>query len=762
MSEAHADADHMRRELEQLRAVHDATERRLRATHAVARVLAEETSIESAQPRILAALGTALGCALAGFWVPVGGELVARATWAAQGNDAPWHAEARRHRFVHGAGIAGRVWRERGPVWVPDVAADLMLPQRSLLLAAQTRSGLGFPVVAGTEVLGVIELFMHDTEAPDDQLVEVLRTIGGHLGQFLQNARTLEQRSQMARASEELSQSLDLDAVLTTLARSAVPWLGDWCAIHLVDSTEPVIHHVNPGMTGRARELQVPRATPPIETSLRERAIQFVPEVTETVITDVAVSREHADAIRALEVSSWAVVPIVARGAAVGAIALVTEGPRRIAPDQVAVLEELASRGALAIASARVYEDATTSTRELEVERETLGKLNDIGRRLSGELDQQAVVQEVIDCATQLIDAELGAFFYTFDDEHGDTHNLHTVSGISRDGFAKLGLPRPNDKTLKRVDDVSLDSRKRAAITDPAPAVRSYLVVPAVSRNGRSLGSLVFGHSQPARFTERSQRLAVAIAGYAAAALDNARLFSNAQRLIKELEKTNAELDLFAYAASHDLRAPLRGITNLASWIEEDLGTVVPKKVREHITMLKGRATRMDRLINGLLELARIGRARQRAERVDVTELLHETIDLIAPPETSRVLIIGAMPTMVAERFALQQVFLNLIGNAIQHSLRKDVVVRISSTERGDEHEFMINDNGVGVAPEHHERIWQLFQTLQSRDVVETTGIGLALVRKQVDATGGRAWIDPQPANAPGATFRFTWPKKSR
>jgi len=126
------------------------------------------------------------------------------------------------------------------------------------------------------------------------------------------------------------------------------------------------------------------------------------------------------------------------------------------------------------------------------------------------------------------------------------------------------------------------------------------------------------------------------------------------------------------------------------------------------------------------------------------------------------VLIIGAMPTMVAERFALQQVFLNLIGNAIQHSLRKDVVVRISSTERGDEHEFMINDNGVGVAPEHHERIWQLFQTLQSRDVVETTGIGLALVRKQVDATGGRAWIDPQPANAPGATFRFTWPKKSR
>jgi light-regulated signal transduction histidine kinase (bacteriophytochrome) len=240
--------------------------------------------------------------------------------------------------------------------------------------------------------------------------------------------------------------------------------------------------------------------------------------------------------------------------------------------------------------------------------------------------------------------------------------------------------------------------------------------------------------------------------------MDNARLFADAQRLIKELEKTNAELDQFAYAASHDLRAPLRGITNLAAWIEEDLGTSTPKKVKEHIAMLRGRASRMDKLINGLLELARVGRTRQRPERVDVTELMHETIDLLSPPESSRILVIGAMPTMTAERFALQQVFLNLIGNAIQHSGRKDVVVRISCEDRGEEYEFSVADNGVGIASEHHERVWQIFQTLSARDVVESTGIGLTIVRKQVEENGGRAWIDAQPKE--GATFRFTWPKR--
>jgi light-regulated signal transduction histidine kinase (bacteriophytochrome) len=290
--------------------------------------------------------------------------------------------------------------------------------------------------------------------------------------------------------------------------------------------------------------------------------------------------------------------------------------------------------------------------------------------------------------------------------------------------------------------------------------VRSYLAVPVVSRNGAAIGGLFLGHATIGVFTERSERTAIELAAHAAIAMDNAQLYDEAQRLIAELEKTNAELDQFAYAASHDLRAPLRGISNLASWIDEDLPDTTDATTKEHLRLLKVRAARMDRLINGLLELARVGRARQKAERVDVTDLLHETIELANPREETRIMMIGEMPMLVTERAALQQVLLHLIANALQHAGRDDVVVRISAVDRGDEWELAIADNGIGIPPEHHARVWQLFQTLQSRDVVESTGIGLAIVRKQVEGNGGRAWIDPSTPS--GATIRFTWPKRTK
>ena len=107
-----------------------------------------------------------------------------------------------------------------------------------------------------------------------------------------------------------------------------------------------------------------------------------------------------------------------------------------------------------------------------------------------------------------------------------------------------------------------------------------------------------------------------------------------------------------------------------------------------------------------------------------------------------------------------RSVFQHLIANALQHAGRDDVVVRISAIDRGDEWELAIADNGVGIPPEHHARVWQLFQTLQSRDIVESTGIGLAIVRKQVESNGGRVWIDPTTTS--GATMRFTWPKRTK
>ena len=225
------------------------------------------------------------------------------------------------------------------------------------------------------------------------------------------------------------------------------------------------------------------------------------------------------------------------------------------------------------------------------------------------------------------------------------------------------------------------------------------------------------------------------------------------------LERTNRELDSFAYAASHDLRAPLRGIANLAQWIEEDLigSGEIKAETREMLELMRGRMHRMEGLIEGLLQYSRAGRIHQQPEAVDVAALVREVVDFLSPPETVSVTISNDMPVIVTERLLLQQVFQNLIGNAIKHANRTDPSIIVGSKRVGPFYEFSVGDNGGGIPPEFHDRIWGIFQTLEARDRVEGAGIGLALVKKIVEAQAGRVWLESAPGA--GATFRFLWRK---
>ncbi|HET7221374.1 MAG TPA: ATP-binding protein [Vicinamibacterales bacterium] len=225
------------------------------------------------------------------------------------------------------------------------------------------------------------------------------------------------------------------------------------------------------------------------------------------------------------------------------------------------------------------------------------------------------------------------------------------------------------------------------------------------------------------------------------------------------LERSNKELDSFAYAASHDLRAPLRGIANLAQWIEEDLlgSENLKSETREMLELMRVRMHRMEELIEGLLQYSRAGRVHHEPERVNVGELVGEVVDLLSPPETVVVLADRDMPTIRTERLLLQQVFMNLIGNALKHAAGADAAIEIGCKRVGPFYEFSVTDNGPGIAPEFHDRIWGIFQTLEARDRVEGAGIGLALVKKIVEAQGGRAWVESAPGA--GATFRFLWRK---
>ena len=223
------------------------------------------------------------------------------------------------------------------------------------------------------------------------------------------------------------------------------------------------------------------------------------------------------------------------------------------------------------------------------------------------------------------------------------------------------------------------------------------------------------------------------------------------------LEKRNQELDQFAYATSHDLRAPLRAIANLSEWIEEDLADKLDCDTRHNINLLRSRVHRMENIIKGLLDYSRIGRTNPQFQQVEVRQMLEEIIDSLDIPEGYEVQILGAMPTLVTELIPLQQIFYNLISNAVKHCECDRAKIKISTQDLGEYYEFSVSDNGVGIDPQHHARIFTIFQTLQSRDTKESTGIGLSIVKKAVENHGGTIEIESQLGK--GSTFKFTWQK---
>lgn len=226
---------------------------------------------------------------------------------------------------------------------------------------------------------------------------------------------------------------------------------------------------------------------------------------------------------------------------------------------------------------------------------------------------------------------------------------------------------------------------------------------------------------------------------------------------MKNLEKTNSELDKFAYVVSHDLKAPLRAIGNLTGWIEEDMGGSMPDELRGHFNIIKGRVVRMEGLINGILDYTKASKKGGELLSFSSDELVRETIDLIGPPESAVIHVREHLPVMKTERVKLQQIFLNLIHNAIKYNDKEDVQVEVGCDDAGADWKFFVKDNGPGIEPRFHEKIFVIFQTLNARDEVESRGVGLAIVKKIIEEEGGRIWIESDKGK--GATFYFTWPK---
>ena len=223
-----------------------------------------------------------------------------------------------------------------------------------------------------------------------------------------------------------------------------------------------------------------------------------------------------------------------------------------------------------------------------------------------------------------------------------------------------------------------------------------------------------------------------------------------------QLEKINAELDKFAYIVSHDLKAPLRGINNLSEWIEEDLGENIAPDIKKQMTLLRGRVHRMENLINGILDYSRAGRIAGKQKEVKVGELIQSIVDSLQPDPKFKFKINPDMPTLHTEEIALEQIFSNFISNALKYNNSENPIIEIDVIKGTSFHTFSVMDNGPGIEEAFKDKIFEIFQTLQARDKVESTGVGLAIVKKIIEDKNSKVWLESEPGEY--TKFSFTWP----
>ena len=402
--------------------------------------------------------------------------------------------------------------------------------------------------------------------------------------------------------------------------------------------------------------------------------------------------------------------------------------------------------------------------------------MNETGTDLASELDLQSLLQTVTDAATELTGAQFGAFFYNPTDEKGDAYMLYTLSGAPREAFQDFGHPRATPlfgPTFKGeppilLHDVLLDPRygkmsPHHGMPRGHLPVRSYLAVPVISRSAEVIGGLFFGHAEPGRFTERNQRLVVAIAAQAAIAVDNARLYESERAARASAERLSDMKDRFLANLSHELRTPLNAVLGWAQILRR--GVKDDADLQRGLEAIERSARVQSQLIGDLLDTSRItsGKVRLDVQPLDPMSFIDAAIETVRPSAEAKgirllsLLDPGAGP-ISGDPARLQQVMWNLLSNAIKFT-PKGGKVQVT-LERVNSHiEINVSDSGIGIKPEFVPHVFDRFQQgdLSTTKAFGGLGLGLSIVKHLVELHGGTVKAS-SPGPDQGATFGIHLP----
>ncbi|MFH1436173.1 MAG: ATP-binding protein [Pseudomonadota bacterium] len=355
---------------------------------------------------------------------------------------------------------------------------------------------------------------------------------------------------------------------------------------------------------------------------------------------------------------------------------------------------------------------------------------------------------------------------------------LFDITAISGAGRDACGMPA--DEAAKRVDTMGtrgiwrgvLERGESLVANSPAfhpdstgtpeghPPVASLLCV-ALKQSDRTIGLIALAGKEPG-FGLADREAVETLSMAFVEALNRLRIEERLKKTLKELERSNAELKQFAHVASHDLQEPLRMVSSYMQLLEKRFGGGLEDDAKEFFGYAVEGAQRMKQLIDDLLVLSTIDTRGRELKAVDSESVARKAAgDLrMAVCDAGAEVTIAPLPVIMADESQLYMLFLHLLDNAIKFRGEDSLHINIGSKLDGDEHVFSVRDNGIGIEPEYHERIFVIFQRLHARQKYPGSGIGLALCRKIVERHGGRIWVESTPGE--GSTFYFTIPVRRR
>ncbi len=446
---------------------------------------------------------------------------------------------------------------------------------------------------------------------------------------------------------------------------------------------------------------------------------------------------------------------------------------------QAAELEQQVDEAqALATELEQSNEQLQTANDEAEEARHEIETLNRIGNTLASELDIGRIVQTVTDAATNLTGAQFGAFFYNVVDTQGEKLTLYTLSGASREAFENFGHPRPTPifaptfygEGIVRSDDITKDPRYGQVepyhgMPPGHLPVHSYLAVPVISRTGEVIGGLFFGHDRVGVFGDRAERVVSSIAGWAAVAMDNARLYDAERRARAEAEVANRAKSEFLANMSHELRTPLNAIGGYADLLSAEIRGPITEEQRADLARIKHNQHHLLSLINDILNFAKLeaGRVRFDLRDVSMNEALGQLEALISPQVHEKRLRYAyhcCDPSYTAhvDPERLQQILLNLLSNAVKFTPRGGEI----SVTCGATRTMMtvrVRDTGVGIPADKLEQIFEPFVQLDRGQSASNAGTGLGLAISRDLARGMNGDLTVESVIDEGSTFILSLPR---